>query len=126
VACLRETMRVAVERSPFSGLNVLFTDGERLFAYRLGLFELHWLARPGQLLVASERVTDEAGWHSVQQDVLLTLDPNDLEEPHAERLLGDEVLERARIQKIDLTPHLRGAERGAAAAERAKAAAAGG
>ncbi len=126
VACLRETMRRAVECSPFSGLNVLFSDGEKLFAYRLGLFELHWLARPGQLLVSSERVTREPGWHSVQQDVLLTLDPNDLEEPHAERLLGDDVLERAEIQKVDLTPHLRGAERGAAAAERAKAAAAAG
>ena len=126
VACLRETMRRAVECSPFSGLNILFSDGEKLFAYRLGLFDLHWLARPGQLLVASERVTDEPGWHSVQQDVLLTLDPNDLEEPHAERLLGDELLERAEIQKVDLAPHLRGAERGAAAAQRAKAAAAAG
>lgn len=126
VECIRRTMRTAVERSPFSGLNILFGDGEKLFAYRLGLFELHWLARPGQLLVASERITDEEGWHSVQQDVLLTLDPNDLEEPHAERLLGDELLARARIQKVDLAPHLRGAERGAAAAERAKAAAAAG
>lgn len=124
VACLRETMRRAVECSPFSGLNVLFSDGEKLFAYRLGLFELHWKARPGQLLVASEQVTDEPGWHSVQQDVLLTLDPKDLEEPHAERLLGDELLERAEIRKVDLEPHLRGAERGAAAAERARAAAA--
>jgi predicted glutamine amidotransferase len=126
VACIRETMRRTVECSPVSGLNILFSDGEKLFAYRLGLFELHWLARPGQLLVASERVTDEPGWHSVQQDVLLTLDPNDLEEPHAERLLGDEGLERAQIQKVDLTPHLRGEERGQAAAERAKAAAAAG
>ena len=126
VACLRETMRRAVECSPFSGLNVLFSDGERLFAYRLGLFELHWLARPGQLLVASERVTGEPGWHTVQQDVLLTLNPNDLEEPHAERLLGDKLLERAQVRKVDLEPHLRGAERGAAAAERAKAAAAAG
>ena len=48
-------MRRAVERSPFCGLNFLFSDGERLYAYRLGLFELHWLARPGQLLVSSER-----------------------------------------------------------------------
>ena len=123
-AGIRETMTRAVECSAFSGLNILFADGERLFAYRLGLFELHWLARPGQLLVASERVTDEPGWHSVQQDVLLTLDPRDLEQPHAERLLGDELVSRARIQKVDLAPHLRGAERGAAAAERARAAAA--
>ena len=84
---------------------MLFSDGEKLFAYRLGGFELHWLARPGQLLVASERLTDEA-WHSVGQDVLLTLDPDDLEEPHAERLLGDEVVGRADIRKIDKAPHL--------------------
>jgi predicted glutamine amidotransferase len=126
VGSIRATMRTAVECSPFSGLNVLFSDGDKLFAYRLGLFELHWLARPGQLLVASERVTEEPGWHSVQQDVLLTLDPDDLEEPHAERLLGDELIERAEIQKVDLAPHLRGAERGEAAAERARAAAAAG
>jgi len=126
VASLRHTLTRAVDCSPFSGLNILFSDGERLFAYRLGLFELHWLARPGQLLVASEEVTVEPGWHSVQQDVLLTLDPNDLEEPHAERLLGDELLERAEVRKVDLEPHLRGAERGAVAAERAKAAAAAG
>src|SRR5215216_4737603 len=123
IDCLRQAVRFAVERSDFSGLNFLFCDGERLFAYRLGIFELHWLARPGQLLVASEKVTDEA-WHSVQQDVLLVLDPDDLEEPHAERLLGDELVARARIRKVDLQPHLRGAERGAAAAERARAAAA--
>ena|SRR5215211_1124113 len=122
VDCLRRTVRIAVERSDFSGLNLLFCDGERLFAYRLGIFELHWLARPGQLLVASEKVTEEP-WHSVQQDVLLVLDPDDLEEPHAERLLGDELVAQARIRKVDLQPHLRGAERGAAAAERARQAA---
>jgi predicted glutamine amidotransferase len=126
VACIRETMRRAVECSPFSGLNILFSDGEKLFAYRLGLFDLHWKARPGQLLVASERVTGEPGWHSVQEDVLLTLDPNDLEEPHAQRLLGDHLMSRAQIQKVDLTPHLRGEERGRVAAERARAAAAAG
>src|SRR5215213_3667885 len=105
VASLRHTLTRAVDCSPFSGLNILFSDGERLFAYRLGLFELHWLARPGQLLVASEEVTDEPGWHSVQQD---------------------DLLERAEVRKVDLEPHLRGAERGAVAAERAKAAAAAG
>jgi predicted glutamine amidotransferase len=126
VESLHDTLLTTVHCSPFSGLNVLFCDGEKLFAYRLGMFELHWLARPGQLLVASEQVTDEPGWHSVQQDVLLTLDPNDLEEPHAERLLGDEIVASAKIQKVDLAPHLRGAERGQAAAERARAAAAAG
>jgi predicted glutamine amidotransferase len=120
---LRRAITKTVERSAFSGVNVLFSDGERLYAYRLGLFELHWLARPGQLLVASEVVTSEP-WHSVQQDVLLTLDPDDLEEPHAERLLGDELLARAEIRKIDHAPHLRGAERGAVAAKRARTAAA--
>jgi predicted glutamine amidotransferase len=122
-ASLRRAITKTVKCSAFSGLNVLFSDGERLYAYRLGLFELHWLARPGQLLVASEVVTDEP-WHSVQQDVLLTLDPDDLEEPHAERLLGDELLARAKIRKIDHAPHLRGAERGAVAAQRARTAAA--
>ena len=100
IGSLRRAIRTTVERSPFSGLNFLFSDGDRLFAYRLGLFELHWLHRPGQLLVASERVTDEQ-WHTVQQDVLLVLDPDDLEEPHAERLIGDELLAQARVQKID-------------------------
>jgi predicted glutamine amidotransferase len=117
-ASLRRAIGTVVERSPFSGVNFLFSDGERLYAYRLGVFELHWLGRPGQLLVASERLTDEA-WHSVQQDVLLTLDPGDLEEPHAERLLGDELVARADIRKFDEGAHLRGADRGAFAAERA-------
>ena len=86
----------------FSGLNFLLSDGERLYAYRLGIFELHWLARPGQLLVASERVTDER-WHPVHQDVLLVLDPDDLEEPHAERLVGDPWLARARDREASRT-----------------------
>ena len=118
VESLRRTMRATVERSPLSGLNFLFSDGERLFAYKLGIFDLHWLSRPGQLLVASEKVTGEE-WHSVQQDVLLVLDPNDLEEPHAERLLGDEVVARADIRKFEEGQHLRGAERGSFAADRA-------
>ena len=115
---LRRAMSAVVARSAFSGLNFLFSDGERLFAYRLGIFELHWLPRPGQLLVASERVTDEA-WHTVAQDVLLTLDPRDLEEPHAERLLGDDLVARAHIDALEEQQHLRGSERGRFAAERA-------
>ena len=121
IASLRRAIRTTVQRSPFSGLNFLFSDGDRLFAYRLGLFELHWLQRPGQLLVASERVTDEE-WHTVQQDVLLVLYPDDLDAPHAERLLGDELLAEARVQKVDKQAHLRGEARGEAAAERARAA----
>src|SRR3954470_13248591 len=56
---LRAAARAVVERSRFSGANFLFSDGERLYAYRLGLFDLHWVARPGQLLVSSEKLTDE-------------------------------------------------------------------
>jgi predicted glutamine amidotransferase len=115
---LRAAMAAVVERSPFSGLNFLFSDGERLYAYRLGIFELHWLARPGQLLVASEKLTDEP-WHTVQQDVVLVLDPEDLEEPHAERLLGADLVARAEIREFVEGKGLRGAERGAFAAERA-------
>ena len=120
VACLRRTITEIIERSPFSGLNFLFSDGDRLYAYRLGIFELHWLSRPGQLLVASERVTGER-WHTVDQDVLLVVDPDDeLGEPHAERLVGDELVARADIRKFEEGHGLRGAERGAFAAERAK------
>jgi predicted glutamine amidotransferase len=115
---LRRAMSAVVARSAFSGLNFLFSDGERLYAYRLGIFDLHWLARAGRLLVSSERITDEA-WHTVAQDVLLTLDPEDLAEPHAERLLGDELVARAHIDPLEEKTHLRGAERGAFAAERA-------
>jgi predicted glutamine amidotransferase len=115
---LRRAMTAVVERSPFSGLNFLFSDGERLYAYRLGVFELHWLPRPGQLLVASEKLTDEP-WHTVQQNVVLVLDPDDLEEPHAERLLGEKVVAKADIRKFQEGHALRGAERGDFAAERA-------
>jgi predicted glutamine amidotransferase len=118
IGSLRHTMQIVLERSPFSGLNFLFSDGERLYAYRLGLFELHWLARPGALLVSSEKVTDEQ-WHTVQQDVLLVLDPSDLDGPHAERLLGDKLAARARVKKLEEGTHLRGTERGTFAAERA-------
>ena len=48
------------------------------------------------------------------------LDPRRLEEPHAERLLGDELVGRgATSSSSRRQPHLRGAERGAFAAERA-------
>jgi len=118
IESLRREIRTVAELSPFSALNFLFSDGEHLYAYRLGIFELHWLARPGQLLVASEKLTGEA-WHTVQQDVLLVLDPDDLEEPHAERLLGDEGVASADMRKLEGGAGLRGAERGAFAAERA-------
>jgi predicted glutamine amidotransferase len=125
VGSLRRGIAQVVERSPFSGLNFLFSDGELLYAYRMGIFELHWLARPGQLLVASERLTDEP-WHTVQQDVLLVLDPESLDEVHAERLLGDELAARAEVRKLEGGQDLRGEERGSFAAERAARLRAGG
>ena len=115
---LRATVRAVIARSRFSGVNLLLSDGRRLHAYRLGVFELHWLARPGQLLVASERVTDE-DWRPVDQDVLLTLDPEDPSAPRAERLVGDAWLERADIVRFKEGTGLRGEERGAFAAQRA-------
>jgi glutamine amidotransferase len=119
VDCLRHTVLTTVARSPFSGVNFLFCDGERLYAYRLGMFELHWMSRPGQLLVSSEVITQDERWHSVQQDVLLTLDPRDPEEPHAERLIGDAAMARARIEQFDDGSHLRGTARGHFAEQRA-------
>jgi predicted glutamine amidotransferase len=118
VGSLRRAVEGVITRSPFSGLNFLFGDGERLYAYRLGMFELHWLSRAGQLMVASERITSEP-WHSVAQDVLLVLDPDDTEEPHAERLLGDELVKRAEVVKFEDGSELRCEERGRFAAERA-------
>lgn len=97
---LRYAVQATIERFPFSSLSFLFSDGEHLYAYRLGLCELHWLSRPGQLLVASERVTEEETWHSVKQDVLLVLDPRNADAPHAERLVGDEVLAQADIRSL--------------------------
>jgi predicted glutamine amidotransferase len=99
---LRYTVQATIERFPFSSLSFLFSDGERLFAYRLGHCELHWTSRPGQLVVASEQVTDDEIWHSVKQDVLLVLDPHDPEAPHAERLVGDETLACADIRADQL------------------------
>jgi predicted glutamine amidotransferase len=94
---LRRAVSAAATCGPLSALNFLFSDGEHLYAYRLGDYELHWLSREGQVLVASDRVTDEM-WHDVRQDVLLVLAPGD-DEPHAERLLGDDAV--AGVQFIE-------------------------
>jgi predicted glutamine amidotransferase len=118
VGSLRAAVTAVIERSQFSGLNFLFSCGEKLYAYKLGIFDLYWLHRPGQLLVASEKITDEP-WHCVAQDVLLTLDPGDVEEPRAERLVGDALVERADIVRFTEGHDLRGDERGRFAAERA-------
>lgn len=118
VASMRALVRAAIESGPFSALNFLFSDGERLYAYRLGVFGLHWLATPDRLLVASERITG-GRWHTVQQDVLLVADPNDPTEPHAERLVGDIAVARADIQNLAEGSHLSGVARGEFAAARA-------
>ena len=117
--CLRKAVRTVIERSPFSGINFLFTDGEKLYAYKLGIFELHWAARDGSLAVASERITTSDTWHSVHDDVLLILDPKNLDEPHAEHLVGPDWVERAEILPLEEGKELRGARRGDFAAERA-------
>jgi predicted glutamine amidotransferase len=117
--CLREAVRTVIKRSPFSGINFLFTDGERLYAYKLGIFELHWAARDGALVVASERLTRTEQWHSVHDDVLLILDRRNLDEPHAEELVGHDWLERAEIVPMEAGKDLRGGERGDFAAARA-------
>ena len=122
---LLRLVTTCIDRSAFSGLNFLFSDGDRLYAYKLGIFELHWLVRPGQALVSSEVITPEERWHTVQQDVLLVLNPEDPENPHAERLVGDDVMARADIEKFEEGQHLRGAARGTFAAERAARLAAG-
>jgi predicted glutamine amidotransferase len=87
---LRRAVTAAAKCGPLTALNFLFSDGEHLYAYRLGAYELHWLSREGTVLVGSERITDET-WHDVRQDVLLVLSPGD-DEPHAERLLGDDAV----------------------------------
>jgi glutamine amidotransferase len=117
--CLRTAVRKLIERSPFSGINFLFSDGEKLYAYKLGIFGLHWAARDGVLVVSSERLTETDAWHSVTDDVLLVLDPHNLDAPHAERLVGPSWVKRADIIKIEDGRHLRGEERGDFAAERA-------
>ena len=50
--------------------------------------------------MASERITEDEKWHSVKQDVLLVLDPRNADSPHAERLVGDDVLARADIRAL--------------------------
>jgi predicted glutamine amidotransferase len=117
--CIRNAVRKMIERSPFSGINFLFSDGYKLYAYKLGIFEMHWASRDGALAVASERITSADAWHSVQDDVLLVLDPEDLDAPHAERLVGDKWVARAQIEPLDGDKGLRGVQRGDFAAERA-------
>ena len=125
IGSLREMVAAAVDASVFSALNFLFCDGYRLYAYRFGLFDLFWLSRPGQLVVSSEQTDEDEAWHTVEQDVLLVLEPG-RPEPHAERLLGDEIAGRARLDPLNQGAELTGEDRGRFAAERAQRIAAGG
>lgn len=111
VRSLRSTVAAIVAGHTFSGLNFVFSDGIKLYAYKLGIFELAWTTRRGVALVASEALTEER-WHPVQQDVLLTLDPDNPEEVSGERLIGDELLEVARIQRLEPEGTLNGSARG--------------
>lgn len=123
--CLRNSIRKVIERSPFSGLNFLLSDGERLYAYKLGIFDLYWTSRNGSLIVASEQMTETDRWHRVQDDVLLVLDRRDLDEPHAEHLVGRQWVDRAEIAPVEESTHLRGEARGDYAATRAAEASSG-
>ena len=102
-----------VERSPFSGLNFLFSDGERLFAYRLGLFELHWLRRPGpaagRLRARHRRAVAHASSRTCCSCSTRTTSRSRTPSAcWATRCVG-----RRRVQKVDRRAHLRGEERGA-------------
>jgi predicted glutamine amidotransferase len=118
IASLRNAIATTIERSTISGVNFLFSDGRLLYAYKLGIFDLYWLHRPGQIVVASERLTSE-DWQPVDQDVLLVCDPQDPSRPHMQRLLGDAHAKRADVMKFEQGSELRGRERGEFAAQRA-------
>ena len=107
VESLRRAVHTTVQRSPISGLNFLFAGRRPAVRLPTGPLRIALAEAAEQLLVASERVTDE-DWHTVQQDVLLVLDPDDLDGPHAERLIGDELVADTRIRRIDAQAHLRG------------------
>jgi predicted glutamine amidotransferase len=116
VRSLRSTVAAVVAGHVFSGVNFVFSDGIKLYAYKLGIFDLCWTTRRGVAMVASEPLTKET-WHTVQQDVLLTLDPEAPEDVHSERLLGDQLVEVARIEKLEPTRPLKGSARGQWAAQ---------
>jgi predicted glutamine amidotransferase len=139
IGSLRRTVEDVAERCRFSALNFLFCDGKRLYAYRLGLYELFWLVRNLDLdadtrthyhlhierphgehvvLVSSEKLTDDEPWGAFGQDELVVCDPADPDHPRIERLLGagaDDIV----FVPVDPAEGLRGADRGAWAARRA-------
>jgi predicted glutamine amidotransferase len=141
VGSLRRTVEAVCDRCRFSALNFLFCDGERLYAYRLGLYDLFWLVRNLDLdadtrthyhihlerphgehvvLVSSERLTEAEPWAEFGQDELLICDPADPDHPRFEHLLGERAAE-IEFVPVDAIDGLTGAERGEWAAQRAAA-----
>jgi predicted glutamine amidotransferase len=140
IGSLRRTVDEVCSRCRFSALNFLFCDGERLYAYRLGLYQLFWLVRNLDLdadtrthyhlhlerphgehvvLVSSEKLTDTEPWGEFGQDQLLICDPADPDHPRVERLLGERASE-IEFVPLDHLEHLRGEARGEWAARRAE------
>jgi len=118
--------RVSVRHSLLDAPNPLIRQSEHhdsgwgMAVYRFGLFDLFWVPRPGRLIVSSEKLSEGEEWHTVGQDVLLVLEPaSRLAEPHAERLLGDELSSRAQLDPLNEGAERTGEERGRSAAERA-------
>jgi predicted glutamine amidotransferase len=140
VGSLRRTVETVCDRCQFSALNFLFCDGQRLYAYRLGLFELFWLVRNLDLdadtrthyhlrlerphgehvvLVSTEKLTRPEPWGEFRQDELLICDAADPDHPRIEHLIGK------RVDSLEFVPvepgdELKGAARGEWAAQRAQ------
>ena len=141
IGSLRCTVESVCERCRFSALNFLFCDGKRLYAYKLGLYDLYWLVRNLDLdadtrthyhvhlerphgehvvLAASERLTGDEPWGEFAQDELLICDPADPDHPRIERLLGERA-DEIEFVPVDAIESLSGAARGEWAARRAAA-----
>jgi glutamine amidotransferase len=122
VGSIRRTAETLCDISRFSGLNFLFCDGQRLYAYQLGRYTLLFQTRdlPGgghATLVSSEALDDAARWTELEQDQLLICDPDDAGNPTTTRLLGERA---AQIEFAPLDPvGMRGDVRGEWAAQRA-------
>ena len=141
IGSLRRTVETVCDRCRFSALNFLFCDGLRLYAYRLGLYELFWLVRNLDLdadtrthyhlrlerphgehvvLVSSEKLTNAEPWTAFGQDELLVCDPADPDHPRFERLLGERA-DEIEFVPVDAIEGLTGVKRGEWAAQRAAA-----
>jgi len=124
VRSLRRTVELVSKRCRFSALNLLFCDGRRLYAYRLGVYEMFWLEREidgnHSVLVSSEELTHDEAWDELEQDELLVCDPADPGHPRVQRLLGPGA-DAIEFEPFDRLDHLSGAARGQWAARRAEA-----